>query len=163
MARSRKLLELMHEEDREEAIDLHERIGEAIGSGDSEALAKASRALTELLFFVEGHVGRPSELSKADGLVEANRCPVCQRSFSRRGRLFAMRRRSHAPDADCGRSMATARSGAKGDDWRGEFELALAACRQRTANPGHARRRGVAQARRVAISALEACFRRNAW
>lgn len=61
MARSRKLLELMHEEDREEAIDLHERIGEAIGSGDSEALAKASRALTELLFFVEGQIGgRPN-------------------------------------------------------------------------------------------------------
>lgn len=61
MARSRKLLELMHEEDREEAIDLHERIEDAIGSGDSEALEKASRALTELLFFVGGHVGgRPN-------------------------------------------------------------------------------------------------------
>jgi molecular chaperone DnaK (HSP70) len=61
MARSRKLLELMHEEDREEAIDLHERIGEAIESGDSEALARASRALTELLFFMEGHIGgRPN-------------------------------------------------------------------------------------------------------
>jgi molecular chaperone DnaK len=61
MARSRKALELMHEEDREEAIDLHERIGEAIESGDSEALAKASRALTELLFFLQSQVGsRPN-------------------------------------------------------------------------------------------------------
>jgi molecular chaperone DnaK (HSP70) len=61
MERSRKLLDLMHEEDREEAIDLHERIGEAIESGDSEALAKATRALTELLFFMEGQVGsRPN-------------------------------------------------------------------------------------------------------
>jgi DNA-binding FadR family transcriptional regulator len=61
MARSRKLLDLMHDEDREEAIDLHERIGAAIESGDSEALAKASRALTELLFFMEGQVGsRPN-------------------------------------------------------------------------------------------------------
>jgi molecular chaperone DnaK len=61
MERSRKLLDDMHEEDREEAIDLHERIGEAIESGDSEALAKASRALTELLFFMEGQVGsRPN-------------------------------------------------------------------------------------------------------
>jgi hypothetical protein len=57
MARSRKLLELMHEEDREEAIYLHERIGAAIESGDGEALAKASRALTELLFFMEGQIG----------------------------------------------------------------------------------------------------------
>jgi molecular chaperone DnaK len=57
MARSRKLLELMHQEDREEAIDLHGRIQEAIESGDGEALAKASRALTELLFFKEGQVG----------------------------------------------------------------------------------------------------------
>ena len=61
MARSRKLLDLMHDEDREEAIDLHERIGAAIESGDSEALAEASRALTELLFFMEGQVGsRPN-------------------------------------------------------------------------------------------------------
>jgi len=57
MARSRKLLDRMHDEDREEAIDLHERIGAAIESGDSEALAKACRALTELLFFMEGQIG----------------------------------------------------------------------------------------------------------
>jgi hypothetical protein len=57
MGRSRKLLHLMHDEDREEAIDLHERIGAAIESGDSEALAAASRALTELLFFTEGQIG----------------------------------------------------------------------------------------------------------
>jgi molecular chaperone DnaK (HSP70) len=61
MTRSRKLLESMHAEDREEAIDLHERIGAAIASGDAEALAKASRALTELLFFMEGQIGgRPN-------------------------------------------------------------------------------------------------------
>ena len=42
------------QEDREEAIDLHERIGAAVESGDNEELAKASRALTELLFFMEG-------------------------------------------------------------------------------------------------------------
>ena len=51
----------MHEEDREEAIDLHERIGAAIESGDAAALAEASRALTELLFFIEGQIGgRPN-------------------------------------------------------------------------------------------------------
>ncbi len=54
MERSRKLLEKMHAEDREEAIDLHEKIGVAIGSGDGEMLAEASRALRELLFFMEG-------------------------------------------------------------------------------------------------------------
>jgi molecular chaperone DnaK len=54
MARSRKLLEKMHVEDREEAIDLHERIEVAIESGNASALADASRALSELLFFMEG-------------------------------------------------------------------------------------------------------------
>jgi molecular chaperone DnaK len=52
--RSRKLLERMHAEDREEAIDLHEKIGAAIEMGDGAALAEASRALRELLFFMEG-------------------------------------------------------------------------------------------------------------
>jgi molecular chaperone DnaK (HSP70) len=61
MARSRGLLERMHEEDREEAIDLHERIEEAIEAGDAAALVEASRALTELLFFMEGQIGgRPN-------------------------------------------------------------------------------------------------------
>jgi molecular chaperone DnaK (HSP70) len=61
MARSRKLLESMHEEDREEAIDLHERIEAAIEAGDAAALAEASRSLTELLFFMEGQIGgRPN-------------------------------------------------------------------------------------------------------
>jgi len=52
--RSRRLLERMHSEDREEAIDLHEKIEDAIESGDEAALVQASRALKELLFFVEG-------------------------------------------------------------------------------------------------------------
>jgi molecular chaperone DnaK len=52
--RSRKLLEKMHAEDREEAIDLHEKIEAAIDEGDGAALAEASRALRELLFFMEG-------------------------------------------------------------------------------------------------------------
>jgi molecular chaperone DnaK len=61
MERSRKLLERMHGEDREEAIDIHERIGAAIESGDTAALAESSRALTELLFFIEGRIGgRPN-------------------------------------------------------------------------------------------------------
>jgi DNA-binding GntR family transcriptional regulator len=57
MERSRRLFERMHEEDREEAIDTHERIGAAIESGDTAALADASRALTDLLFFIEGQIG----------------------------------------------------------------------------------------------------------
>ena len=52
--RSRKVLPRMHAEDREEAIDLHEKIGLAIEAGDESALAEASRALRELLFFMEG-------------------------------------------------------------------------------------------------------------
>jgi len=54
VTRSQGLLERMHEEDREEAIDLHERIADAIESGDAAALAEASGALNELLFFMEG-------------------------------------------------------------------------------------------------------------
>jgi GGDEF domain-containing protein len=54
MERSRNLLERMHVEDREEAIDLHEKIGTAIEFSDAAALEEAARALLELLFFVEG-------------------------------------------------------------------------------------------------------------
>ncbi len=52
---SRRLLDTMHPEDKEEAIALHERINAAIASNDSEALKNATAALRELLFFVEGH------------------------------------------------------------------------------------------------------------
>ena len=53
--RSRQILDSMHPEDKEEAIELHERIQAAISSNDPEALKKATAALRELLFFVEGH------------------------------------------------------------------------------------------------------------
>jgi len=52
---SRRLLDTMHAEDKEEAIGLHERIEAAISSKDPEALKEASTALRELIFFVEGH------------------------------------------------------------------------------------------------------------
>lgn len=54
LERSRQLLGKMHEDDREEAIDLHEKIEAAVESGDSAAMRQASEALRELLFFVEG-------------------------------------------------------------------------------------------------------------
>jgi hypothetical protein len=44
----------MHPDDREEAIDLHQRIELALAAGDKDALGEPSRALKELLFFVEG-------------------------------------------------------------------------------------------------------------
>jgi molecular chaperone DnaK (HSP70) len=53
--RSRQRLDSMHPEDKEEAIELHERIQAAMASKDLEALKKATAALRELLFFVEGH------------------------------------------------------------------------------------------------------------
>jgi DNA-binding FadR family transcriptional regulator len=53
--RSRQLLGSMHPEDKEEAIELHERIQTAIAANDPEGLKKATTALRELLFFVEGH------------------------------------------------------------------------------------------------------------
>jgi len=52
--RSRNVLPRMHAEDREEAIDLHEKIGIAMDTGDEAALAEATRALREMLFFMEG-------------------------------------------------------------------------------------------------------------
>jgi hypothetical protein len=54
LERSRLLLAKMHAEDREEAIDLHEKIDRALTSGDAAALQQAAGALKELLFFVEG-------------------------------------------------------------------------------------------------------------
>ena len=54
VTRSRNLLEKMHAEDREEAIDLHEKIEMAIEAGDESALSEASRVLRELLLFMEG-------------------------------------------------------------------------------------------------------------
>ena len=54
LERSRGLLATMHAEDREEAIDLHEKIELALASGDAAALTEATGALKELLFFIEG-------------------------------------------------------------------------------------------------------------
>ena len=54
LERSRRLLDSMHEDDREEAIGLHEQIAAAVESGDEEALRRASAELRDLLFFIEG-------------------------------------------------------------------------------------------------------------
>jgi len=54
LARSRRLLDSMHDEDKEEAIELNESIENALTSQDSEALTRATHALEEFLFFVEG-------------------------------------------------------------------------------------------------------------
>jgi hypothetical protein len=52
--RSRSLLPKMHDEDREEAIELHDRIGTALEAQDAAALEGATSSLEELLFFIEG-------------------------------------------------------------------------------------------------------------
>jgi molecular chaperone DnaK (HSP70) len=54
LERSRGLLDQMHDEDRQDAIDRHEAIEDAIAAGDNAALASAVSDLEELLFFVEG-------------------------------------------------------------------------------------------------------------
>lgn len=54
VSRSRKLLPDVHDEDKEELIDLHEQIEEAIAQDDADALSKAVAELRELLFFIEG-------------------------------------------------------------------------------------------------------------
>jgi molecular chaperone DnaK len=55
LERSRRALQQMHPDDREEAIDLHDRIEAAIAAHDHQAVRDASEALKELLFFIEGH------------------------------------------------------------------------------------------------------------
>ena len=54
LERSRHLLDRMHAEDQEEAIDLHEKIESTIASRDTAKLSGACEELKELLFFVEG-------------------------------------------------------------------------------------------------------------
>ncbi|MCP4628683.1 MAG: Hsp70 family protein [bacterium] len=53
LERSRRLLDRMHPEDQEDAIDLHERIESAIATRDTAGLSEVSEELKELLFFVE--------------------------------------------------------------------------------------------------------------
>ena len=53
--RSRGMLDRIHEEDREEAIDLNRAIEEAIERHDGTALWQAIHGLREMLFFIEGH------------------------------------------------------------------------------------------------------------
>ncbi len=52
--RSRRLLETMHAEDKEEAVLLTASIEAAVSNRDSHALVDAVQSLKELLFFVEG-------------------------------------------------------------------------------------------------------------
>ncbi len=52
--RSRALLDQVHQDDKEEFIDLHEAVQEALTSMDSQALTVAVGQLKELLFFIEG-------------------------------------------------------------------------------------------------------------
>ena len=51
--RSRRVLDRIHPEDQEDAIDLHERIYSTIESRDTAGLTEACEELKELLFFVE--------------------------------------------------------------------------------------------------------------
>jgi molecular chaperone DnaK (HSP70) len=53
--RARRLLDSMHAEDKDEAIVLTAAIETAVSHRDSNALVEASKALKELLFFVEGN------------------------------------------------------------------------------------------------------------
>ena len=53
LERSRRLLDRMHPEDQEDAIDLHERIDSALAARDTARLSEAGEELRELLFFVE--------------------------------------------------------------------------------------------------------------
>jgi hypothetical protein len=52
--RSRRLFDQMHPDDREEAIELHDKIEMAIAARDDTAASSAARSLEELLFFIEG-------------------------------------------------------------------------------------------------------------
>jgi len=52
--RSRGLLEQMHEDDRDEVIDLQQKIETAIAAKDEKGLKDATEQLSDLLFFAEG-------------------------------------------------------------------------------------------------------------
>jgi hypothetical protein len=52
--RSRGMLDRIHEEDREEAIDLNRAIEAAIERRDLTAIQQAVHGLREMLFFIEG-------------------------------------------------------------------------------------------------------------
>ena len=54
MTRSRRLLGEVHDEDKEEIINLHEQIEQALGRQDKESLSGSVAELKELLFFIEG-------------------------------------------------------------------------------------------------------------
>ena len=53
LERSRRLLDKMTAEDREEAIALHEQIEDALNSSDRERLREVTAELADLLFYVE--------------------------------------------------------------------------------------------------------------
>ena len=44
----------MHDEDREEAVNLIESVTTAMKGGDPDALNESVKALSEFLFFIEG-------------------------------------------------------------------------------------------------------------
>lgn len=54
VARSQRLLPSMHPDDREEALNLHDKILGALLGHDAGTLDTASQSLSELLFFIEG-------------------------------------------------------------------------------------------------------------
>ena len=54
MDKARRLLDLMHPDDKEETINLLEEMQIAVNGGDREGYQKASGALKELLFFIGG-------------------------------------------------------------------------------------------------------------
>jgi len=54
MTRSRQLLSDVHDEDKEEIINLHELIEDAVGRRDKHSLSDSMSELKELLFFIEG-------------------------------------------------------------------------------------------------------------
>ena len=53
LERSRRLLDKMATEDREEAIGLHEQLEAAMNAADWHRLCQASAELADLLFYVE--------------------------------------------------------------------------------------------------------------
>jgi hypothetical protein len=52
--RCRAGIQSMHDEDREEAVNLIESVSNAIQGGDPQTLDESVKALSEFLFFIEG-------------------------------------------------------------------------------------------------------------
>ena len=82
MDRCRASMQSMHDDDREEAVNLIEAVSSAKDAHDQPALDEACKALSEFLFFIEGRWSRaPCRSGCPPVRIAPSKCPVCNASF----------------------------------------------------------------------------------